>query len=443
MHNEGNYIVSLANVVRWLGQQAEEAGVEIYPDTPISQVLYDEAGNVCGIATADKGVNKQGKPKDNFQRGFSVNARLTLFGEGCRGSLTKTLFSKFHLRSECEEQTYGLGLKEIWEVDPSKHREGEIIHTIGYPLHPSTYGGSWLYHMEGNQVSLGYVVGLNYKNPHLSPYNTFQQYKTHPKIRSLLEGGKCIAYGARTISAGGFQSIPTLFFPGGALIGDSAGFLNVAKIKGTHTAMKTGMLAAEAAAEKLFAESSGPVLLDNYTAKFKSSWVHEELYRVRNVKPAFSKFGLYGALAYNAVDTFLFRGKAPWTLSHGGADHTKTLPANQATPIHYPKPDGKITFDLLSNLSRTNTNHPDDIPVHLKLTDPHLMVDNELKVYAAPSSRYCPAGVYEYIEGEDGKPKFQINSQNCIHCKTCDIKDPNQNINWTVPEGGGPIYGNM
>ena len=443
MHNKGNYVVSLANVCRWLAEQAETAGVEIFPGFAAAEVLYDAKGRVMGVATGDMGITKAGEPGSNHQPGMELHARLTLFGEGCRGSLTRTLFDRFELRKDCQPQTYGLGVKELWEIDPKKHEAGNIVHTIGWPLDRRTYGGSWLYHFEDNLVSVGFVVGLDYENPYLSPFEEMQRLKTHPKIRPLFEGGRRIAYGARALSEGGIQSMPKLTFPGGAIVGDAAGFLNVPKIKGTHAAMKSGMLAAEAAFAALAGTEDHPDPV-NYPRLFRESWLHAELHGVRNVRPAF-KYGLFPALALNALDTFLFRGKAPWTLKHHGPDNATLKKAGDTAPIAYPKPDGVLTFDRLSSVFLSSVNHEEDQPAHLTLKDPKVAIDVNLALYDSPESRYCPAAVYEIVRDDDGSnPKLQINAQNCVHCKTCDIKDPTQNIVWKVPEGGGgPNYPNM
>lgn len=439
MHNKGNYIISLGNFCRWLGEQAEEMGVEIYPGFAAAEVLYDENGTVTGIATGDMGIGKDGTPTDMHQSGVELRARYTLFGEGCRGSLAKSLIAKFGLDKESDPQTYGIGIKELWEVDPSQHLPGRIIHTVGWPLDKSTYGGSFLYHLEDNQVAVGFVIGLDYQNPHLSPFDEMQRYKLHPAIKPIFEGGRRISYGARALIEGGFQSIPKLTFPGGGLIGDSAGFLNVPKIKGTHTAMKSGMTAAEAAFAAVQAGGQGE--LDAYPAALKSSWVWAELRKVRNIRPAFH-WGFWAGMAYSAIDTYLFAGNAPWTLHHK-ADHSQLKKAADSPAIDYPKPDGKITFDKLSSVFLSNTNHEENQPAHLKLADDALPVTTSLAAYGGVEARYCPAGVYEYIE-EGGETRFQINAQNCVHCKTCDIKDPYQNTTWTVPEGsGGPNYPNM
>ena len=442
MNNHGNYIISLGNLCRWLATQAEELGVEIYPGFAAAEVLYDDKGAVVGVATGDMGVNREGQPTEQFAPGMELRARYTLFAEGCRGSLTKILFDRFNLRDGVDPQTYGIGIKELWEVDPAKHQPGKIVHTVGWPLDTSTYGGSFLYHMEDNQVAVGFVIGLGYENPHLSPFDEFQRLKTHPDIRPTFEGGRRIAYGARAISAGGIQSIPKLIFPGGALIGDTAGFLNMPKIKGTHTAMKSGTVAAEAVFAAV-AAGRGADEVAEYPEQLRQSWLWEELYQVRNVKPSFS-WGLWAAIAYSALDTYLFRGKAPWTFHHK-PDHAKLKKANECPKIEYPKPDGVISFDKLSSVFISNTNHEEDQPCHLTLKDPTVPIRINLPLYDAPEQRYCPAGVYEIVrDGDDGNPRLQINAQNCVHCKTCDIKDPTQNINWVTPEGGGgPNYPNM
>ncbi|MGF1527641.1 MAG: electron transfer flavoprotein-ubiquinone oxidoreductase [Candidatus Competibacterales bacterium] len=439
MANEGNYIVSLGNVCRWLAGRAEALGVEIYPGFAATRVLFDD-DRVAGVITNDQGRGRDGNPKADFEPGMALVARYTLFAEGCRGSLTKTLFERFKLRDGVDPQTYGIGIKELWQVDPAHHRPGTVLHTIGWPLDGGTYGGSWLYHLEDNQVSVGFVVGLDYQNPHLDPYNEFQRFKTHPEIRSLFEGGRRIPYGARALSEGGFQSIPKLTFPGGLLIGDGAGFLNVPKIKGSHTAMKSGMVAAEAVYEAATAEGS-PSEVTAYPEALAKSWLWDELYRARNIRPAF-RFGLLPGMAYAALDTYLLRGKAPWTFHHH-KDHEALKPARSFDPIQYPKPDGVLTFDRLSSVYLSNTNHEEDQPCHLVLKDPQRAVDYNLPEFNAPEQRYCPAGVYEIVR-DNGTPRLQINAQNCVHCKTCDIKDPTQNIDWATPEGGGgPNYPNM
>lgn len=442
MHNHGNYIVSLGNFCRWLGQQAEELGVEIYPGFAAAEVLYHEDGSVKGVATGDMGIGKDGEKTDAWQPGMELWAKQTIFAEGCRGSLTKTLFERFRLHDGADPQTYGIGIKELWEVQPELHQPGSITHTVGWPVDTATYGGSFMYHLENNQVVVGYVIGLDYQNPYLSPFEEFQRFKTHPAIRKVFEGGRRLSYGARALTEGGLQSLPRLTFPGGLLVGDTAGFLNVPKIKGTHTAMQSAMLAAEAVFE-LLGEEQPAREASAYSQKFKQSWLHEELHRVRNIRPSF-RWGLWPAMIYSALDTFLFRGKAPWTLRHHQADHQSLKPADECTPIAYPKPDGVLTFDRLSSVFISNTNHGEDQPPHLKLKDASVPVQFNLAKYDAPEQRYCPAGVYEIVGREEGEPKLQINAQNCVHCKTCDIKDPTQNIVWTVPEGGGgPNYPNM
>jgi electron-transferring-flavoprotein dehydrogenase len=441
MNNHGNYIASLGNLCRWLAQQAEGLGVEIYPGFAAAEVLYDENGRVKGVATGNMGVGRDGKPTANFTPGVELHGRLTLFAEGCRGSLTKTLFERFNLREGVDPQTFAIGIKELWEIDPAKHQPGRVVHTIGWPLSSDTYGGSFLYHLENNQVAVGLVVGLDYTNPWLSPFEEFQRFKNHPAMRPLFEGGRRIAYGARALNEGGFQSIPKLIFPGGALIGCTAGFMNVPKIKGSHTAMKTGMLAAEATFEALAQDEPGELIA--YPERLKKSWVWTELKRVRNVRPAFH-LGLWGGLLGSALDTYIFRGHAPWTLHHT-PDYSKLMKASEAMPIDYPKPDGVVSFDRLSSVFLSATNHEESQPIHLQLKDPAIAIEVNLALYDAPEQRYCPAGVYEIVRDVDGlNPRLQINAQNCVHCKTCDIKDPTQNINWVVPEGGGgPNYPNM
>lgn len=439
--NHGNYIVSLGNVVRWLAQQAEAMGVEIFPGFAAAEILYDEAGAVVGVATGNMGVGKDGTPGDDFQLGMALNAKYTLFAEGARGHLGKRLISKFQLDAGKDPQTYGIGLKELWEIDPAKHQPGLVIHTAGWPLNADTYGGSFLYHLENNLVAVGYVVGLGYENPYLSPFEEFQRYKTHPAIRGFFEGGKRLSYGARAITAGGLQSLPKLTFAGGALIGCDAGFLNASRIKGSHAAMKSGMLAADAAFDAIGAGRAQDELTA-YSAAFETSWLHEELHVARNFKPAMGK-GLYLGTLLVGIDQVLFRGKAPWTLHHQHADHACLQPASSFEPIAYPKPDHVLTFDRLSSVFISNTNHNEHQPAHLTLTDGSVPVSVNLTTYAGPEQRYCPAGVYEYVE-ENGQPRLQINAQNCVHCKTCDIKDPTQNIVWVTPEGGGgPNYANM
>ena len=438
MNNHGNYIVSLGDVTRWLGRQAEALGVEIYPGFSAAELLV-EGDRVVGVATGDMGITKEGEHGPNYAPGMELRAAYTLFGEGCRGSLTKQLMERFELRKGIDPQTYGLGIKELWEIPRERHTPGFIMHTIGWPADSATYAGSWLYHFGEGLVSFGYVVGLDYANPWLSPFDEMQRLKTHPHMKTHFEGGRRISYGARALSEGGFQSIPKLTFPGGALIGDAAGFLNLPKIKGTHCAMKSGMLAAEAAADALAADRSSE--LTAYTAKFKASWLYPELKSVRNLRPAFAKYGLYGFLAYSGLDTFLLRGRAPWTLHHKHRDNEVLAKATDAHKIEYPKPDGVLTFDRLSSVFISNTNHEENQPVHLKLRDPSRWLGVNWEQYRSPESRYCPAGVYEAVGVEEGHPRLQINAQNCVHCKTCDIKDPTQNIDWSAPEGGGgPAY---
>ena len=438
MHNDGNYIVSLGEVCRWLGQQAEALGVEIYPGFAAAEVLVED-GRVVGVATGDMGIEKSGGHGPNYQPGMELRAPYTLFAEGCRGSLTKHVADRFNLREGRDPQTYAIGIKELWEIPAENHRPGLVEHAVGWPLDSRTYGGSWLYHFGDNLVSYGFVVGLDYSNPWLSPFDEMQRFKTHPAIRKHFEGGRRISYGARALSEGGFQSIPKLTFPGGALIGDTAGFLNVPKIKGTHAAMKSGMLAAEAVAEAL--EHNRPAEPESYESRFRESWLYGELREARNLRPAFAKFGLFGGIAYSALDTYLLRGRAPWTMHHAHADHEGLRPAKEAPRIAYPKPDGKLTFDRLSSVFISNTNHAEDQPPHLQLRDPGRWLGVNWEQFASPESRYCPAGVYEAVGVEQGEPRLQINAQNCVHCKTCDIKDPTQNINWQVPEGaGGPNY---
>jgi electron-transferring-flavoprotein dehydrogenase len=439
--NHGNYVISLGNVVRWLAQQAENLGVEIFPGFAAAEILRNEQGAVVGVATGNLGVDKEGQPTSEFQLGMELRAKYTLFAEGARGHLGKQLIAGYQLDKGRDPQTYGIGIKELWEIDPAKHQPGLVIHTAGWPLDSSTYGGSFLYHMENNQVVVGYVVGLAYENPYLSPYEEFQRYKTHPAIRGFFEGGKRLSYGARAITAGGLQSLPKLTFPGGALIGCDAGFLNASRIKGSHGAMKSGMLAAEAAFDAIAAERAQDEL-SAYTTAFEQSWLHEELHVARNFKPWMSK-GLYTGTLMVGIDQLIFRGKAPWTLHHTHADHECLKPADQCQPIVYPKPDGKLTFDRLSSVFISNTNHNEHQPAHLTLRNADVPTQINLAKYAGPEARYCPAGVYEYV-GESGQQRLQINAQNCVHCKTCDIKDPTQNIVWVTPEGGGgPNYPNM
>jgi electron-transferring-flavoprotein dehydrogenase len=440
MHNRGNYVISLGNLCRWLGTQAEALGAEIYPGFAAAEVLYDETGAVRGIATGDMGIGKDGQPTQNHEPGVELVGGYTFFAEGCRGSLTKSVSRRFELGRDSDPQTYGIGIKELWEVDPARHRPGLALHTIGWPLGANTYGGSFVYHLEDNQVSAGFIVGLDYRNPHLSPFDEMQRFKTHPAIRPTFAGARRIAYGARALNEGGWQSIPRLTFPGGAIVGAAAGFMNVAKIKGTHTAMKSGMVAAEAVYAAL-AEGAAGAEPTAYPEALKRSWVWDELRRVRNVRPSF-RWGLWGGLAYSALDTYVLRGRAPWTLHHH-EDHGRLGKAVEYTPINYPKPDGELTFDRLSSVYLSNTNHEEDQPCHLTLKESQRAVDVNLALYDGPEQRFCPAGVYEFIDEGSG-PRLQINAQNCVHCKTCDIKDPTQNIDWVVPEGGGgPNYPNM
>ena len=438
MHNHGNYIVSLGDVVRWLGQQAEALGVEIYPGFAAAELLVED-GRVVGVATGDMGITKDGAHGPNFAPGMELRATYTLFGEGCRGNLSKQLMRDFDLRAGVDPQTYGLGIKELWEIPRANHKPGFIMHTVGWPADRKTYAGSWLYHFGDGLVSFGYVVGLDYENPWLSPFDEMQRLKTHPHMRPHFEGGRRISYGARALSEGGFQSIPKLVFPGGALIGDSAGFLNLPKIKGTHCAMQSGMLAADAAALALAGDK--PAELWDYPRAFEKSWLHDELRRERNLRPAFAKFGLYGFLLYSGLDTYVLRGRAPWTFHHPHRDNETLKKAADAPRIVYPRPDGKLTFDRLSSVFISNTNHEENQPAHLRLRDPGQWRGVNWDEYASPESRYCPAGVYEAVGVEEGQPRLQINAQNCVHCKTCDIKDPLQNIDWFPPEGGGgPAY---
>ncbi len=440
--NHGNYVISLANVCRWLGTKAEELGAEIYPGFAAAEVLLNDDGSVKGVATGDMGIGKNGEHTNRYARGMELHARYTFFAEGCRGNLGKELQTKFNLRDGRDPQVYGLGLKELWEVKPDKHVPGLVVHTAGWPLDTDTYGGSYLYHLENNLVAVGFVVGLGYSNPYLSPFEEFQRYKTHSAIRGFFDGGKRVAYGARAINAGGLQSLPKLAFPGGVLIGDDAGFLNASRIKGSHAAIKSGMLAADAATAALKANRSNDELAD-YPVAFEASWLHEELHVARNFKPWMSK-GLYTGTLMVGIDQVVFGGKAPWTLHHQHADHETLKQKSEVTPITYPKPDGVLTFDRLSSVFISNTNHEEDQPAHLTLLSAAVPVNTNLALYDGPESRYCPAGVYEFVETADGAKKLQINAQNCVHCKTCDIKDPTQNIKWVVPEGGGgPNYPNM
>ena len=443
MHNTGNYIISLGNLCRWLAEQAEALEVEIFPGFAAAEALFDDNGSVKGIATGDMGLDKEGHQTDAYEPGMELHAKYTFLAEGCRGSLGKQIIERFGLREGAQPQTYGIGIKELWEIDPSQHQPGLVVHTAGWPLDKNTYGGSFLYHLEDNQVAVGFVVGLDYQNPWLSPFSEFQRFKTHPKIRPTFAGGRRIAYGARALNEGGLQSLPKLAFPGGVLIGCEAGTLNMPKIKGTHTAMKSGMLAAESVFDALKGGSPGGGELTSYMDAFNDSWVYEELKRARNVRPSF-RWGLWGGTLYTGFDQTVLRGRAPWTLKHAHVDHETLKPAAQCQRIDYPSPDGKITFDRLSSVYLSSTSHDEDQPCHLTLKDSSVPIQLNLKEYEAPEQRYCPAGVYEIVEDENSNPALQINPQNCVHCKTCDIKDPSQNITWVTPQGGGgPNYPNM
>jgi electron-transferring-flavoprotein dehydrogenase len=446
LHNEGNYVISLANVTRWLGQQAESVGVEIFPGFAAAEILYTESGAVKGVATGNLGIGKDGKPTENFQSGMELHAKYTLFAEGSRGHLGKQLIARFKLDAGKDPQTYALGIKEIWQIDPAKHKPGLVIHTAGWPMENHTYGGGWMYHMENNQVTLGFVSGLDYQNPYFAPFEEMQRWKTHPSIKQYLEGGKRVAYGARTITAGGLLSLPKTIFPGGALIGCDAGYLNAARIKGSHAALKTGMLAAEAAYEAVTAGRAADELTA-YPQAFEQSWLYKELHSARNFKQWFKR-GLWMGTLMTGIESWLLPRigikSPPWTVHRTIADYARLKPASECTPIVYPKPDGKITFDKLSSVFISNTNHEENQPAHLTLRDASVPLKVNLAKYAGPEARYCPAGVYEYVKNEDGTDRFQINAQNCVHCKTCDIKDPAQNIVWVTPEGGGgPNYPNM
>ncbi|AYC33390.1 electron transfer flavoprotein-ubiquinone oxidoreductase [Pseudomonas cavernae] len=448
MHNEGNYIISLGNLCRWLAQQAENLGVEIYPGFAAQEALIDEHGVVRGILTGDLGVDREGNPKEGYYTpGMELRGKYTLFAEGCRGHIGKQLIKQFSLDSEADAQHYGIGIKEIWDIDPSKHQPGLVVHTAGWPLDfvgKENTGGSFLYHLENNQVVVGLIVDLSYSNPFLSPFDEFQRYKHHPVIAQHLEGGKRVAYGARAICKGGLNSLPKMVFKGGALIGCDLGTLNFAKIKGSHTAMKSGMLAAEAVADALLAEGQGGDELTAYVDGFKASWLYDELFRSRNFGAAIHKFGVFAGAAFNYVDQNLFGGKIPLTLHDNKPDYACLKTAAESQRIDYPKPDGKLSFDKLSSVFLSNTNHEEEQPCHLKLTDPNIPIALNLPLYDEPAQRYCPAGVYEVVSNDDGSKRFQINAQNCVHCKTCDIKDPAQNITWVAPEGtGGPNYPNM
>nr|WP_269807863.1 electron transfer flavoprotein-ubiquinone oxidoreductase [Pseudomonas agronomica] len=448
MHNEGNYIISLGNLCRWLAQQAENLGVEIYPGFAAQEALFDENGVVRGIITGDLGVDREGHPKEGlYTPGMELRGKYTLFAEGCRGHIGKQLIKRFNLDSEADTQHYGIGLKEIWEIDPAKHQPGLVVHTAGWPLDimgTENTGGSFLYHLENNQVVVGLIVDLSYSNTFLSPFDEFQRLKHHPVLKQYLEGGKRVSYGARAIAKGGLNSLPKMVFKGGALIGCDLGTLNFAKIKGSHTAMKSGMLAAEAVADRLFAESEGGDELTAYVDSFKNSWLYEELFASRNFGAAIHKYGAIVGGGFNWLDQNIFGGKIPFTLRDTTPDYACLKPAAECKKIDYPKPDGKLSFDKLSSVFISGTNHEEEQPCHLKLTDPSIPISKNLPLYDEPAQRYCPAGVYEVITKEDGEKRFQINAQNCVHCKTCDIKDPAQNITWVTPEGaGGPTYPNM
>ena len=440
MHNKGNFIISLGSLCKWLGNEAEKLGVEIYPGFAASDIIIDN-GILKGIVTGDLGVDIQGNPGQNYQPGIEIHSKFTLFAEGCRGHLGKKLMSQFDLRRNAQHQTYGIGLKELWEVKPENSKPGNVMHSIGWPLDQETYGGSFLYHLDKNLVSLGFVIGLDYKNPYLSPYEEFQRFKMHPSIKPLLDDGRRVSYGARALNEGGWQSLPKLSFPGGSLIGCEAGTLNTPKIKGTHTAMKSGIVASENVFRKLEQNLEG-IELEDFQSEFNNSWAGKELKAARNVRPSF-KYGLKLGTILTGIDQIILRGKAPWTLKHGEPDHCSLQEKTKAKKIDYPKPDGKITFDRLTNVSFSSTYHEENQPIHLKISDEKIPIDTNLALYDSPEQRYCPAGVYEIVNDE-GLDRLQINAQNCIHCKTCDIKDPSQNINWITPEGGGgPNYTGM
>ncbi|WP_026374828.1 electron transfer flavoprotein-ubiquinone oxidoreductase [Aestuariibacter salexigens] len=443
MHNDGNYIVSMGNVCRWLAEQAEQLGVEIFPGFAAADVLYDDDGRVAGVLTGDMGVGENGEQKDGYMPGMELRAKYTVFAEGCRGHLGKQLIRKFKLDEGQSPQHYGIGFKEIWDVPAEQHQEGLVVHTGGWPLSDAT-GGSYLYHAENNQILVGLIVDLNYSNPHLSPFDEFQRLKHHPVISQYLKGGKRVSYGARAIAKGGLNSLPKMIFPGGLMVGCNAGTLNFAKIKGNHTAMKSGLLAAEAIVEALQQGESAPAELTDFTTKFEQSWLYDELYRARNFGPAMHKFGSFWGGAYNTLEQNLFNGKMGVNLTDSSKDHEQLRPASETTKIDYPKPDGVLSFDKLSSVFLSNTNHEEDQPCHLKLTDNEVPIKVNLAKFDEPAQRYCPAGVYEIVEDDANQPRLQINAQNCVHCKTCDIKDPSQNITWVVPEGaGGPNYPNM
>lgn len=442
--NHGNYIISLGNLCRWLAEQAENMGVDIFPGFAANEILYHDNGAVKGVATGDMGVAKDGSQKSSFQAGYELLGKYTVFAEGCRGSLGKELLQKFNLEQASDTQHYGIGIKELWEIPAEQHQQGLVLHSAGWPLDNNTYGGSFMYHLENNQVAVGFVIGLSYQNPYLSPFEEFQRFKTHPAIRSYFKNGKRISYGARALNEGGLQSLPKLTFPGGVLVGCEAGTLNLPKIKGTHTAMKSGMLAAESIYAVIH-EENAPEELNDYQQKFNDSWVYKELHKARNAYPAFHKWGTIGGILFTGFDQMIFRGRLPFTLHARKSDAKMLKKAQDSTPIDYPKPDNKLTFDRLSSVYISNTNHEEDQPCHLQLKDENIPLGVNLSQWQEPAQRYCPAGVYEIVDAENGDgKKFQINAQNCLHCKTCDIKDPSQNINWTVPEGGGgPNYPNM
>ena len=446
MHNEGNYIISLGNLSRWLAEQAESLGVEIFPGFAAQEILFNDDGSVKGVATGDMGVGANGEEKDSFMPGMELHAKYTLFAEGCRGHLGKQLISHFKLDAERDPQHYGIGIKELWDIPPEKHQQGLVVHTAGWPLDESgSTGGGFLYHLENNQVVLGLITDLSYSNPHLSPFEEFQRYKTNPVVKQYLEGGKRVSYGARALAKGGPQSLPEMTFPGGLIIGCDAGTMNGAKIKGSHTAMKSGMIAAEEVFKALSAGSEGGDKLESFATAFNDSWLYKELHQQRNFGPAMHKFGNIVGAAFAYADINIFNGKLPFTLHDKTPDHAQLKTAAESTPIAYPKPDGALTFDRLSSVFLSNTNHEEDQPCHLQLLDATIPLQQNLPVYDEPAQRYCPAGVYEIVIDENtAEKRFQINSQNCVHCKTCDIKDPAQNISWVAPEGaGGPNYPNM
>jgi electron-transferring-flavoprotein dehydrogenase len=443
MRNHGNYIISLGRLCQWLGQQAEALGANLFPGFAAARVLYDN-GRVTGVITGDMGLAADGSKKAGFEAGYELRGKYTIFAEGCRGHLGRELMATYRLREDCDPQHYGIGLKEVWTIDPSKHREGLVVHTLGWPLDASTEGGGFLYHAADNQVYLGAIVALNYSNPHLNPFEEFQRWKQHPAIREFLDGGQRVSYGARAVNKGGLQSLPRLVFPGGLLAGCDAGFLNGVKIKGSHTALKTGMLAAEAVYAALGEGEAAPAILASFETAVRESWVWQELFEGRNFGPAQKKFGMLLGGAFIWLDQNLFRGRLPFTLHSRTPDRASLRPAGEAPRISYPRPDGRISFDRLSSVFLSSTNHEEDQPCHLRLEDPALPIASNLPLYDEPAQRYCPAGVYEIVQQEDGSPRFQINAQNCVHCKTCDIKDPAGNIRWVTPEGGGgPNYSGM